>query len=65
VYVFWMQSPEDVEAARSVTLPGLPTSAAAVIALCAVALVFLGVYSGGLLDVTLGFFERGIMAGTP
>jgi len=65
VYVFWMQSPEDVEAARSVTLPGLPTSAAAVIALCAVALLVLGVYSGGLLDVTLGFFDRGIMAGTP
>jgi NADH-quinone oxidoreductase subunit N len=67
VYVFWMQSPEDVPeaaAARTASFPFASTSATAVIVLCAVALVILGIFSGGVLEMTSGFFEGGVMAGT-
>ena len=67
VYVFWMQSveetPEAQAANRSFAFSNTP--ATTMIVLCAVALVVLGVYSGGLLDLTLGFFDPAMMAVTP
>ncbi len=67
VYVFWMQSAEETPAARAATRSFAFSSAPAttIIVLCAVALVVLGVYSGGLLDLTLGFFDPSMMAVTP
>ncbi|PEN14891.1 NADH-quinone oxidoreductase subunit N [Longibacter salinarum] len=67
VYVFWMQSasdtPEAQETPSSFALTSTPATTAIVV--CAVALVVLGVYSGGLLDMTIGFFDSGMMAATP
>ena len=67
VYVFWMQSAEDTPEAQAATrtFAFSDTPATAMIVLCAVALVVLGVYSGGLLDLTLGFFDPAMMAVTP
>ncbi|HHP7237763.1 NADH-quinone oxidoreductase subunit N [Longibacter sp.] len=67
VVVFWLadaeETPEAQAASRSFVFAGVPVKVT--IALCAVALVVLGVYSGGLLEMTFGFFEGGMMAATP
>ena len=69
VYVFWMQSPEDVEAAQEAklsALPAVPASATGALVVCALLLVVLGVFFGSVLETTALFFEPGAsMAVTP
>jgi NADH-quinone oxidoreductase subunit N len=67
VYVFWMQSPADVEAEgfTEATLPQATPSALGTLVVCAVALLVLGVFFGGILETTAGFFETAAMAATP
>ena len=69
VYVFWMQSPEDVEAAQEAKVAALPSASPAatgVLAVCAIALIVLGIFFGGVLETTALFFEPGTtMAGMP
>jgi NADH-quinone oxidoreductase subunit N len=67
VYVFWMQSPADVEAEgfTEATLPQATPSALGTLVVCAVALLVLGVFFGGVLETTAGFFETAAMAATP
>lgn len=68
VYVFWMQSAEDVEAADQVQESAFPRAtvpAVGTLVVCAVALVVLGVFFGGVLETTSGFFGASGMAGAP
>jgi NADH-quinone oxidoreductase subunit N len=69
IVVFFMRSAEDVPAASGVqasAFPAVPTTSAAFLVLFAVALVALGVFSGGLLETTAAFFEAsGAMATAP
>lgn len=67
VYVFWMQSEEETPAAQAATrtfmFAARPATAAIVV--CAVALIVFGIYAGGMLDLTRGFFDGSMMAVTP
>jgi NADH-quinone oxidoreductase subunit N len=67
VYVFWMQSSEEVEAEgfTEAALPQATPSAMGTLVVCAVALLFLGVFFGGILETTAGFFEAATMASAP
>lgn len=68
VYVFWMQSAEEVEATDPVSEAAFPRAtvpAVGTLVVCAVALVILGVFFGGVLETTTGFFEATAMAAAP
>jgi len=68
LYVFWMQSREDVDAALAVSpnaLPQATVGATGTLVVCAVALVVLGLFAGGVLETTAGFFETAAMASAP
>jgi len=68
VYVFWMQSAEEVEATDPVTAGAFPhasTAAVGTLVVCAVALVVLGVFFGGVLETTTSFFGASAMAAAP
>jgi NADH-quinone oxidoreductase subunit N len=68
VYVFWMQSPDDVPAAQeaqAASFPAAPPAAVGVLVLCAVALVVLGIFSGGVIETTGAFFQEAAMATAP
>jgi NADH-quinone oxidoreductase subunit N len=68
VYVFWMQSAEEVDATDPVTEAAFPRAtgpAMGTLVVCAVALVVLGVFFGGVLEATAGFFEASAMAAAP
>ncbi len=68
VYVFWMQSAEDVEATEPVTEAAFPRAtlpAMGTLVVCAVALVVLGVFFGGVLETTASFFDAAAMASAP
>ena len=68
VYVFWMQSADEVEATDPVTNAAFPqatTAAVGTLVVCAVALVVLGVFFGGVLETTSGFFGASAMAAAP
>jgi len=68
VYVFWMQSAEEVEAAQEAEYSAFPyatPSAKGAIVVCAVALVVLGIFFGGILETTAGFFDAAAMASAP
>ncbi len=60
VYVFWMQAPESLAATQEsadAQLPRVTPSALAVLSLCTVLLLVLGLFPGGLMETTTGFFE--------
>ena len=68
VYVFWMQSPEDVVATTpgpEAAFPPATRMAVGTLVVCAVALVVLGVFFGGVMETTTGFFEAAAMAAAP
>jgi NADH-quinone oxidoreductase subunit N len=67
VYVFWMQSAEDVEAEgfTEAALPQVTPAAMGTLVVCAVALLVLGVFFGGVFETTLSFFDTATMAATP
>ena len=67
IYVFWMQAPEDVEAEgfTEAALPQVTPVAMGTLVVCAVALLVLGVFFGGVLETTSAFFETTAMAATP
>jgi NADH-quinone oxidoreductase subunit N len=68
VYVFWMQSAEEVDATdpvRQAAFPQATTAAVGTLVVCAVALVVLGVFFGGVIETTAGFFEASAMAAAP
>ena len=67
VYVFWMQSPEDVEAEgyTEAALPQVAPAALGTLVVCAAALLVLGVFFGGVLKTTATFFDAAAMASTP
>jgi NADH-quinone oxidoreductase subunit N len=67
VYVFWMQSPEDVEVEgyTEAALPQATPTAVGTLLVCAVALLVLGVFFGGILETTGAFFEAASMAAAP
>jgi NADH-quinone oxidoreductase subunit N len=67
IYVFWMQAPGEVEAdgVTEATLPQATPAALGTLVVCAVALVVLGVFFGGVLETTAGFFDAAAMASTP
>ena len=68
VYVFWMQSADEVDATDPVTAAAFPratTAAVGTLVVCAVALVVLGVFFGGVIETTNGFFEASAMAVAP
>jgi len=68
LYVFWMQSREEVEAAFSFSesaLPPITVGAKGTLVVCAVALLLLGIFAGGILETTAGFFETAAMAAAP
>jgi len=68
IYVFWMQSAEEVEATDPVVEAAFPratTAAVGTLVVCAVALVVLGIFFGGVLETTTGFFGASAMAATP
>lgn len=68
VYVFWMQSADAVEASAPVTEEAFPRAtvpAVGTLVVCAVALLVLGVFFGGVLETTAGFFGASAMAGAP
>ena len=68
VYVFWMQSADEVEATEPVTSASFPqatTAAVGTLVVCAVALVVLGVFFGNVLETTSGFFGASAMAAAP
>jgi len=67
VYVFWMQSPEDVEAEgfTEAALPQVTPTALGTLVVCAAALLVLGVFFGGVLETTATFFDAATMASTP
>ena len=68
VYVFWMQSADEVDATDPVqhaAFPPATVAATGTLVVCAVALVVLGVFFGGVLETTAGFFEATTMATAP
>jgi NADH-quinone oxidoreductase subunit N len=67
VYVFWMQSPDAVEAEgfTEAALPQATPAAMGTLVVCAVALLVLGVFFGGVLETTAAFFDATAMAATP
>ncbi len=67
VYVFWMQSPEDVEAEgyTEAALPQATPAALGTLVVCAVALLVLGVFFGGVIETTSAFFDATAMATAP
>ena len=67
VYVFWMQSSEDVDVDgfTEAALPQATPAAVGTLVVCAVALVVLGVFFGGVLETTAGFFDAAAMAVAP
>jgi len=67
VYVFWMQTPADVEADgfTEAALPQATPPALGTLVVCAVALLVLGVFFGGVLETTSAFFDAAAMASTP
>jgi len=68
VYVFWMQSADEVDATDPVATAAFPratTAAVGTLVVCAVALVVLGVFFGGVIETTTGFFEASAMAAAP
>jgi len=68
VYVFWMQSAGEVAATEPVTEAAFPRATPAAVGtlvVCAVALVVLGVFFGGVLETTTGFFGASAMAAAP
>lgn len=67
VYVFWMQSAEDVEAEPFVAsaFPKATVTAVGTLVVCAAALLVLGVYAGGVLETTAAFFEGAGIAAAP
>jgi len=65
VYVFWMQSREDVLEAREASLGALPPvslSSQSVLVVCAVGLIVVALFSGGLIEAATGFFDASAMA---
>ena len=67
VYVFWMQSPDDVavDGFTEAALPPATPAAVGTLLVCAVALLVLGVFFGGILETTSTFFEAASMAAAP
>jgi len=67
VYVFWMQSSEDVDVDgyTEAALPQTTPAALGTLVVCAVALLVLGVFFGGVLETTAGFFDAAAMAVAP
>lgn len=67
VYVFWMQSAADVdgEAIPESALPTATPAALGTLVVCAVALLVLGIFFGGVLETTAAFFEGASMAAAP
>ena len=67
VYVFWMQSAEDVdvEGFTEAALPQATPAALGTLVVCAVALRVLGVFFGGVLETTSAFFDAASMASAP
>lgn len=68
VYVFWMQSKEEVEAASAVADTSLPRptpAAMGTLVVCALALLVLGIFAGGVLETTAAFFDASAMAAAP
>jgi len=67
VYVFWMQSPDDVEAEgyTEAALPQATPAALGTLVVCAVALLVLGVFFGGVIETTAAFFDATAMATAP
>ncbi len=67
VYVFWMQSAEDVEAEgfTEAALPQATPGAVGTLVVCAVALLVLGVFFGGVFETTNAFFEAASVAAAP
>ena len=68
VYVFWMQSAEDVEAASAFSDSAVPRStvgAVGTLVVCALALLVLGIFAGGVLETTAAFFDVSAMAAAP
>ena len=68
VYVFWMQSADEVDATDPVqhtAFPPATVAATGTLVACAVALIVLGVFFGGVLETTAGFFEAATMASAP
>lgn len=68
LYVFWMQSPEDVPEAsnvREAVFPHATTPAIAVLVVCAVALLVLGILSGSVLETTSTFFQQAAVTAMP
>jgi NADH-quinone oxidoreductase subunit N len=65
VYVFWMQDRDDVVDARQASLGGLPPvsrTSQGVLVVCAVGLVAMAFFSGGLIEAATGFFDASAMA---
>jgi len=67
IYVFYMQSAEDVEVEgyTEAALPQVTPAAMGTLVVCAVALVVLGIFFGGVFETTSAFFETATMAATP
>jgi NADH-quinone oxidoreductase subunit N len=68
IYVFWMQSKEDEAAAEQVTdttMPRPSPAAVGTLVVCAAALVALGLFAGGVLETTAGYFSETAMAAAP
>lgn len=68
VYVFWMQTEADVEATAGFSASALPhpsPGAVGTVVVCAVALIVLGVYAGGVLETTAALFDVSTMAAAP
>jgi len=65
--VFFMQSPEEVEAqgVNEAALPQITPVALGTLVTCAAALLVLGVFFGGVLETTATFFDAAAMASTP
>jgi NADH-quinone oxidoreductase subunit N len=67
VYVFWMQTAEDVETEgfTEAALPQATPGALGTLVVCAAALLVLGIFFGGVLETTSAFFEATSMASAP
>ena len=68
IYVFWMQSKEDEAAAEQVTdttMPRPSPAAVGTLVVCAVALIALGLFAGGVLETTAAYFGETAMAAAP
>lgn len=67
VYVFWMLGPEDVETEgfTEAALPHATPAALGTLVVCAVALLGLGVFFGGILETTTTFFDAAAVAAAP